>query len=129
MPQPEIHNCVARFMEWFRDSKAVNNDGSPMLLYHGTRTSSRPLKHRPSSREDEDFARIFSEERDPLRVYLSIWNPFRGFIEDLTPQRVRGLQAEGYDRGAGRQSGFDSSIEWVAFFPTRIKIVNQTPRT
>ena len=56
------------FKEWFGDSKVVNRDGSPMVVYHGTANSFKSFVRRSySEREgfyftsDPNYARDFAE--------------------------------------------------------------------
>lgn len=71
------------FRAWFAKSVAINSDGSPMRLYHGTRSDFDVFEpgerglfgagiYLTNSRSD---AMNYSE-RDPMRLYVRIERPF-----------------------------------------------------
>jgi hypothetical protein len=73
------------FGKWFGDSKAVNPDGSPMVLYHGTTADISQFKLSSSGAlgagiyltPDSDFASQYAQSQNAniLPVYARIENP------------------------------------------------------
>lgn len=70
------------FQNWFENSKAVNDAGEPMTLYHGTSNVFYQFTDKDQRQgfyfsEDPKYANTFAEgeEANVLPVYLSIKNP------------------------------------------------------
>ncbi len=96
-------NFSANFKEWFRDSKVVDRQGKPLIVYHGSdapRKKFDPSKcqlgcHFGTKAQAEDFA---SDGGVLMACYLSIQNPIRladepswserGILEQALPPRV-----------------------------------------
>lgn len=108
------------FAAWFKDSKIVDSNGRPLVVYHGTRSRIETL--RPSTggefgpgiylTSDEGTANFYATHvaRGPdgpsiMPVYVSMKNPFRVAKTDWimltthrTPRTVaRGLMKKGHD--------------------------------
>lgn len=139
----------AAFKAWFGDSKVVDANGDPLVVYHGTASEIDAFKLGPTKREGfgkqlsgiyfsefegtaKSYARsavsaISAEsEGDGVVVaaYASINNPyFAKSPEDVHKQTREKLEAKGYD-GIIRRNDFGKLVEVVAFSPAQIKSVN-----
>ncbi|AOS80267.1 hypothetical protein Q5W_15460 [Hydrogenophaga sp. PBC] len=103
------------FKAWFGDSKVVDADGKPLVVYHGTRAdfdTFSPEATMSAGRVESEYGRAFYFTTDPataesygesarqdgahrvLPVYLSLRNPY---IVDLTKVAVRSVYAPGHD--------------------------------
>lgn len=141
-----------QFREWFGDSKVVDKDGNPLVVYHGTASefwtfekekissatnhSTSPLGFffTPDRAKAEHYARNASEgvpaDERIVDVYLSIQNPYTmsaeeaEAIEDQDEARalVKKLRAQGYD---GIRMTSRSSDSWIAFESTQAKSASQ----
>ena len=139
------------FAAWFGDSKVVDADGEPLVVYHGTRAEfdafNAGISFFGSKELAEDYALEAYAEGEPrtLAVYLSIRNPatdsdvFRvagvpddgttPVFEHVSEDVVSALQAEGFDglhlsRDASPSvPGGPPQESWAVFSPTQIKSV------
>jgi ADP-Ribosyltransferase in polyvalent proteins len=149
---PHMPTDTPEFRNWFKDSKVVNEDGSPMVVYHGTqRAGFNKFYHEQHFGDLEQVHDILSSKklaRDAIYfkrpvpdnsiefgnneaiypVYLSIQNPKR--VGDAgTTWSWRGevdrARREGYDGLVYRNSneGAGGKDSWVAFSPTQIKSI------
>lgn len=115
------------FKRWFGDSKVVDENGEPLVVYHGTTRKFDEFKipaYFVSNRRDAEY---FSASRKPTVVdaYLSIENPvtiddFYGFI-DWTERDVRKWESLGYDGAVLRKARPSEPSMFIAFKPTQIK--------
>ncbi len=73
-----------KLMRWFNGSKIVNNNGEPMIVYHGT-PNNRPFKNfnkgnTISFSTNPSFASWFGKkgvtQSNIVRAYLKVKNPF-----------------------------------------------------
>lgn len=130
------------FKEWFGDSKVVDAEGKPLVVYHGGDPDSQISSFKPSAtgaiwftdnREYAEFTSHDKFERGESKVYdayISIKNPL-----DLREQAgnqwdairddqdvIKNAKAAGYDGIIlnDRNSGVDG-ISYVAFSPEQIK--------
>ena len=130
------------FKRWFGDSKVVNAEGKPLVVYHGTRKDFNAFDKSKQDLRDAGFyfgsskdanAYAYSSEGggNVIPVYLSISNPKIYYNRDvkITPKLIEELKSQGYD-GVKRdfakgpdawRYGEDAAPEWVAFEPTQIK--------
>lgn len=81
--------ATAAFKKWFGDSKVVDANGEPLVVYHGTMASAdfsdfRPLSHFGTADQANSIAtglRIYGQPEGQAKrvmpVYLSIQNPLR----------------------------------------------------
>lgn len=126
---------TAAFKKWFGDSKVVDVDGNPLVVYHGT---------------DQDFSEFKKGVIDPIGfkdgqghyftrqpeyagdygamvmpVYLSMQNPYMAPLGQyehtyITPERRAELERDGYDgmifEGNGKQDS-----EYIIFNEKQIK--------
>lgn len=109
------------FHRWFRDSKVVDNNGQPLIVYHGSPDVRDILKNgfRPFARgevyfaaKDYAVANSYADDRrafdyqnaEPhvLPLYLSIQNPL---IVDAKGQHWRGTQKHVEEARAGGRDG------------------------
>lgn len=125
------------FWKWFGDSKVVDEQGNPLVVYHGTNTDFDQFityygaHFGNKDQVDEIHDRMdFNELRDGLNtipVYLSIQNPKR--IKDLGSSKYDWRDAkqkaisQGYDGFIykNRFEGDKRSDSYVAFYQSQIK--------
>ena len=76
---------LANFWNWFGDSKVVDEQGRPMVVYHGTQAefnSFRPAKrgiYFASLKRKEEVAGYYAQDKGKiLACYLKMENPFIG---------------------------------------------------
>ncbi|WP_250533984.1 hypothetical protein [Caballeronia sp. AZ10_KS36] len=114
------------FKNWFGDSKAVDSEGRPLVLYHGTgadftefkpsETYENGIYFTPDPRYAAGRARINAQMRDGAANVM----PSFVKIERPAPEGMSAAEAvaQGYDgliRGEGR------SLEYVVFNPEQVK--------
>lgn len=136
------------FKAWFGDSKVVDAEGRPLVVYHGTADSfdQFDLEH-PNRKDtgwlgegvyltdDPDLANAYSNLKagsaapNVMPLYASIKNPFTATIEDK--RRLKGASkstAKAWTKSL-QEAGYDGVIldygngtrEIVAFEPTQVK--------
>lgn len=119
----------AAFWKWFGDSKVVDFNGNPLVVYHGTdkvfRKYNTPAffttnkKHAAGYPGDSSTAMVAS-------AYVKISRPFTAkYVEHIweDPYRPRWISrkiADGYD-GIFYNGNAGEGDYWVAFHPTQIK--------
>lgn len=92
------------FQRWFGDSKAVNDDGSPKVFYHGTTKEFSEFNTDLSFfTEDAVTADMYSDMYDPvggrlIPVYLSLQNPF----DTRKPEHRKIFEEEFYGKWGAR---------------------------
>lgn len=133
------------FRNWFGDSKVVDTDGKPLVVYHGTakdfsRFDIKAERNMAAFRDAQGFyftsdprdASAYTEDRetgDPadganlMPTYLRIDNPLRVAADDIdnhpayiSEKRRAALEAEGYDGII-----YADGVEFVVFRPEQIK--------
>lgn len=137
------------FRAWFRESKVVNEDGTPRIVFHGTGEEFRAFDERllggATGHATTGLGFFFGIERSEaesyadkasdgvpanavvLDVYLSIQNPYMMTLEEAQGIEDKGeavairqwLQSQGYDG-----IFVEDQNAWVAFSATQIKSVN-----
>ncbi|QLI49470.1 hypothetical protein vBPaeMUSP25_31 [Pseudomonas phage vB_PaeM_USP_25] len=137
----------AAFKRWFGDSKVVDADGKPLVVYHGTSdggftvfdsraasdsdasqnagdaglgfffTEDRALAEQHRDRLDGDRPSWATANKEVYAVYLSLQNPFVT-SGNVTAERRAELETQGHD---GVIYDFGSWKEYVAFRPEQIK--------
>lgn len=127
------------FKRWFGDSKVVDEQGEPLVVYHGTARSDpafRPdrgggiggIYFAPSAAEASEHARMDSEVDGgaPLVIpaYLSIKSP-KVFVDSIDSQeftvaQMREWEQQGFDGVIGKTSS-GQIVEIAAFRPEQIK--------
>jgi GGDEF domain-containing protein len=124
----------AAFRRWFGDSKVVDENGDPLVVYHGTDVEFNNFESQKNGRSDAFFftdsdRTALAYGKNVIPSYLSIKNPYiaEEGITGLRAKRIDELKAQGYD-GAGlldwdqRTFPLHKTVrEWVAFDPTQIK--------
>ena len=138
------------FKKWFGDSKVVDKNGDPLVVYHATDSefnvfdrsklgdsTSGNTNWQPAVRSaqigfwfsDHDLAAtVFTDPEKTKAVYLSIQKPYRTKLDSLwnalehtRPETyVKRLQERGYDGLRVQDSEF-GGVSYVAFEPTQIK--------
>ena len=98
------------FKEWFGDSKVVEKDGAPMVVYHGTNKDFEEFDiQRSGSSSGQYLGRGFYFARSPgvadafaggdaariIPAYLSMQNPFYTDATDLTEAQLKTLRDDG----------------------------------
>lgn len=122
------------FKKWFGNSRVVDNNGKPLMVYHGTTKNFKSFNsNRPFDRvgiyftDKPNIANISSlgkqeDGANTVPVYLSIKNPKKVEWRDII--QIDSKMAELY-----KKDGFDGLIatrpdgskEFVVFDPTQIK--------
>ena len=139
--EAEDQTQTPAFKRWFGNSKVVDDDGKPLVVYHGTGADIRKFDQSKQDIRDSGF--WFGSKEDAggyayredggniMPVYLSIANPKIYFNRDvkITPELIKKLKAQGFD-GVKRdfakgpdawRYGKDAAPEWAAFDDTQIK--------
>jgi hypothetical protein len=116
------------FKAWFGNSKAVDKDGKPLRLYHGTHADFSQFKADKQGQiwltSDPNYANIYSaghnganipaDGGNVMPVYLRAENPYSIRSEDWpNAPRVETLRARGYDSVKLNNSNYSATI-WIA---------------
>jgi hypothetical protein len=128
---------TAAFKRWFGDSKAVDANGKPKVMYHGTRANFTEFDRKKSSSglfgtgfyftDDRNMAEEYADGGQVMEIYLSIKNPAPQKVANEVVDRIGeddadGIRAEferlGYDGVLMKQYGETLA---VAFRPEQIK--------
>jgi hypothetical protein len=140
------------FRAWFGDSKVVDENGEPLVVYHGTpgdfsRANARFRTDAVGSGAGDYSGRGYYFTPDPLEAqeygpnvvptYLSLQNPYVHYLRDYNWRAPEdwseNLKSQGYDGVIVRVRDVDDvtgevADDWikeiVAFSPTQIKSVN-----
>lgn len=140
---------VRAFWAWFGESKVVDAEGRPLVVYHGTPTAGFEefsLKYfgqtdagwlgegfyfTPDAETAAAYATIPRGATSPavqgsmFPVYLKIESPFETDYDMLSPSDERRIASGEFDGVRGVEyRGDEMAREWVAFSPTQIKSVN-----
>ena len=133
---PKQVTRTPEFKKWFGDSKVVDKNGEPLVVYHGTRAAFDTFQAGRRSKgfwfaQWAEIANVFATRRvgaNVVPVYLSIKNPAtqEHFFEvsekaKTWSEALAVLEAEGYDGAVTGPYGGDRA--WVAFRPNQIKSV------
>ena len=150
-PLAQTEEGVRAFWEWFGDSKVVDEQGRPLVVYHGTAADFDIFKNSPSTRHGhgrqmpgiyltpdpsiaEAYARTAANARDAsteingaaiLPLFVKMENPARfADPEDFANANVVEIKKHGYD-GAVRFAPNDGRLlEIVVFDPTQVKSIH-----
>jgi hypothetical protein len=122
----------SNFLKWFGDSKVVDADGKPLVVYHGTASDFTEFKlQETSSKPAALFGHFFSADKGfasgygkTMEVYLAIKNPKIISIWDI--QAMQGKRGGEAQRLAAIKEGYDGAMTAdgkviVAFNPNQIK--------
>ena len=120
---------VRNFWAWFGDSRVVDAEGRPLVVYHGTNASFDYFKPNESlgglifASETPDQASVFAfaSGANVMPVYLKAENPSPRVVlaADEAKAAVR-AKTKGYDALRMRDSASDV-VNWGVFTPTQIK--------
>lgn len=148
-PREQRDTATAAFRNWFGDSKVVNADGTPMVVYHGTgetfeafdvdKSRSGDIKGiyaAPYAGGAEPFATGMAEVRGnangtTMALYMSIQNPasetdLNRAIRDIEREKGRDSWTPTETRDALIAKGFDGYMdenEVIAFKADQVKSV------
>jgi hypothetical protein len=123
---------IANFWKWFSDSKVVDSDGKPLVVYHGTasdisefdstkNSQIEGMFFTPSTEYANQFAKGRSGSGNVLPVYLALVNPRIIKIADYNIDSLSAAATDGNADGI-LVKNLDGSIEIaVAFTPNQIK--------
>jgi hypothetical protein len=113
----------AAFRRWFGDSKVVDANGNPLVVYHGGATGLTVFRAIAYFTNHEEEAREYAgPDGVVVPVYLRILRPYEMDAYDqgqLTEKRVKALKNLGYDGIIGE--GTYHNLHFVVFEPTQIK--------
>jgi hypothetical protein len=131
---------IINFNEWFEDSKVIDKDGQPLVVYHGTSRNFTNFKTKEGAffTPKEDWANYHAELSSELRdgkgkinvmpVYLKIKNPLRldGNNPEVSKDYINNYssfqkeaKSKGYDGLVIENS--EGGTEYIVFKPTQIK--------
>lgn len=114
------------FNKWFGNSKVVDENGKPLVVYHGTKADFDTFRPSKDGALGQGIYFASSEEyaqgvgKNVMPVYLSIKNPYiaDGPITGKAEEFTNKLKKQGYDGVVNPSNGF-----YVVFNPTQIKSV------
>jgi len=129
----EKSNLNDNFYKWFGNSKVVNNNGNPLICYHGTGADVKEFfKDKLGSRESYFF---FTSNKNHAKEYgnylISVYLKSERFIE--LDENYRDSNNNQYDTDSedfrNKYNGFvvEKNTEWneyVVFNPNQIKSIN-----
>jgi hypothetical protein len=113
------------FVEWFGDSKVVDENGEPLMVYHGTDKVFDEFRDSGYFSPDREYAENYVDGGNVVEAYLSIKNPL------VTEDHSYGMNNDRWDevKAAGHDGIVylykDRSVKaYIAFEPTQIKAAN-----
>ena len=138
------------FKKWFGDSKAVDESGKPLVVFHGTdknftkfdpdQTGTRNVPHKAGTAfyftSDEsvakDYAKGWTDSKDAIvmSVYLQMKNPLEVDLEGKDDFSLKGYieqaKSEGFDGVIAKNTddgGVDGKLvdQYIVFDPKQIK--------
>lgn len=128
--QGNLQTDTPAFREWFGDSKVVDAQGKPLVVYHGgmvSDTFDSAFSGIGGGRESGFFftpdirqAKDYAGTGEVKHVYLSLKNPLYTDVQ-LDPHEVEQAKKDGYDGYWVIEDGLVEESEIVAFYPTQIK--------
>lgn len=113
------------FVEWFGDSKVVDENGEPLIVYHGTDKVFDEFRGHGYFAPDRGYAEDYVDEGIVVEAYLSIKNPL------VTADHSYGMNYDRWDEV--KAAGHDGIVylyeggsvkAYIAFSPTQIKAAN-----
>lgn len=119
------------FKSWFNESKVVDSNGNPLIMYHGTPKSFNQFNTNESGAllgkgsyftADNFDAAAYAGNKKPMQTYLSIQNPYYvNSVMDKVPSRQE-LKDLGHDGVILLNE--DKTVKWaVVHKPNQIKSV------
>ncbi len=117
------------FYEWFGNSKVVDENGRPLVVYHRTDADFDTFDKSKQKRgfygqgfyfsNDDEFTRHYGKNTMP--VYLSIKKPIEGVSSTELRNNLERYKQQGYDGTIHRYD--DGTITYSVFEPNQIKSV------
>ena len=109
------------FKNWFGDSKVVDMDGQPKVVFHGTNSDFTEFKSSSAQgwgrgvyfTTSKTDTKDFGEKTIP--TYLSIKNPFNGDMSTLSDKDVNALNIV-KDRASLFEKKYDDEYDWTEDF-------------
>lgn len=127
------------FHDWFAQSKVVDENGLPLMVYHGSRSdfdtfitkrggsggaAGQGAYFSPDPRAANQYAMLNGAHGGGsiIPVYLRLINPYRAYETEDIPKRKQ-LERSGHDGIIYTHSWNDGSVsvEYIAFEATQIK--------
>ena len=115
-----ITNAPA-FKRWFGESKVVDADGNPLVVYHGSKRNFRIFEEQFNANEpgfffteSENYAKSYGQKIK--KVFLSLKNPYYAEEDGFTPAEAKDAGYDGYI-----VEGHMNSTTYVAFSANQIK--------
>lgn len=151
-PDWQVMNQSTEFANWFGDSQAVDEDGNPLVMYHGTGAYFRSFdtaalgsvtdaadayegfwvttdeKRAWFARSDAMSASGNNDAPNPLELYVKIENPLivdkpiSDFFPSESAELIREAKDKGHD-GVMFMVGEGDGSDFVFFEPTQVKHV------
>ncbi len=129
------------FKAWFGDSKVVDENGDPLVVYHGrtgavegvTDFQTGPRQGYKGRMQagaffsaDQKYAASYSSDGSVVHVFLSIQNPFvaQSNPSAFDAKRLAELKDQGFDGLVWSDQEFGEFVEVIAFDPAQIKSVH-----
>jgi hypothetical protein len=118
------------FQDWFKDSKVVDRDGNPLVVYHGTTNDFTEFNTRrrgaffSSSPEGASAYSGGDIGANVVPAYLSITNPYMGHVGHRGPEIsevIAAAKRAGHDGAFVTYDDFPGETAYVAFRPEQIK--------
>ena len=123
---------TSEFQRWFGNSKVVDSNGNPLIVYHGTNSHFTVFQESRSGQAGKGFyftpydGESMQYGGKIMKVYLSLQNPVILKRQEI-PMSVKSwrenMEYLGYD-GVMILDGVGSLDELVAWYPTQIKSIN-----
>ena len=127
-PIASTEEGVRNFWRWFGNSKAVDADGKPLVVYHGTRDSFDEFKDGAVYfTTSSDLASVYAGVRyskvdtggNLMPAYIKLDKPTT-FDSYMPASVVKNLKETGFD-GAWNKEGKSTPEYFIVFSPTQIK--------
>lgn len=124
--------ALRNFYKWFGDSKVVDEQGRPLVVYHGTNAKFDTFDTKTyggafgfGAYFSDSYAASESYGKNVFETYLKIENPLIINNENIRYANDSYAKANGYDGIINDDyiNGF-RAVEYVAFDPTQIKSVD-----
>ena len=133
---------AANFKRWFKDSKVVDEDGKPLVVYHGTDADFNVFDMDKTRANMDIRGAFFSPWEDDAKgygknvraFYLSIQNPATGdqaykALNMFKGQNNAGVKARDYLIQQGYDGVINENEEYIAFYPEQIKSATENVGT
>lgn len=123
-----------QFKEWFGKSKVVDEEGKPLVVYHGTNTDSTVFDM-DKTRSDMDIRGAFFSPYEDESIgygknvrafYLSIQKPATAeqaykALQMFQGEKDAGTRTRDYLIKQGYDGVIDEGYEYIAFYPEQVK--------